>query len=233
MAAVDDWTGDYLHWSLKGTHVLFPFIYLESPGGFVLGSLLTVGLCASERLLGFAYEQHWGPAWVRRSRGANALWRAGMYWVLALLRLAYMLIAMTMHVGLILIAVTTLAAGQFFIELRTPPRDRDNYAPLEEAAPIYSRPSSEDIAFAQPRARSKPEDIFIHPAQSNLARADAAVQSLGLATRYPSEAAAWEAGKGPDIARALLGNATTTRASVGPRRAPFQIGGDGESDSDS
>ncbi|KAJ6601142.1 copper transporter [Mycena vulgaris] len=231
MPAVDDFAGDYLHWSLKGTHVLFSFIPLDSLGGFILGSLLTVAICAFERLLTFASEHQWGPARIRRARGANALWRAGMYWVLASLRLAYMLIAMSMHVGLILIAVTTLAVGQFFIELRTPPRDRD-YTSLEEAAPMYTMPSCEDVTFLPARTRSKPEDIFIHPAQSNLARADAAAVTLGLAARYPSEAAAWETGKGPDVARSLLGS-TTTRASVGPRRAPFQIGGDDDSDSDS
>ncbi|KAJ7084745.1 copper transporter [Mycena crocata] len=236
---VDD-SSDALHWAFKGSHVLFSFIELSSLVGFLFGALLTVGICAAERLLGYAFEHHWGPASVRGSRGGNALWRAGMYWVLACLRLAYMLIAMTMHVGIILVAVTTLAIGQFFIELRRPPRDRD-YTPLEEA-PLYTMPSCEDVSapFRRPRAKSKPDGIFIHPTQSNLARADAAAINLGLAgntervqaSRYPNEAAAWEAGKGPDVARSLLGS-TNSRGSVGPRRAPFQIGGDNDSDSDS
>jgi len=115
--------------------------------------------------------------------------------------------------------------------------------PLEEADTLYSMPStmpsSDDVVtFQRPRARSKPEDIFLHPMQSNVVRADAAAMNLGLGangnatTRYPREAAAWEAGKGPDVARALLGG-TTRGASVGPRKAPFQIGGDADSDSDS
>ncbi|KAJ7447254.1 copper transporter [Mycena latifolia] len=222
-------SGDSLHWFLKDTHVIFSFIDLGAPGGVVLGALLTVAICALERLLAFATERHWGPARIRGSRGANALWRAGVYWMLALLRLAYMLIAMTMHIGLILIIVTTLAVGQFFIELRTPSRDRTDYAPLDEDTPLYARPSCEDVAFPPARARSKPEELLIHSAQSSVARADAALATR-TQMRYPSETAAWEAGKGPDVARALLGT-TTTRASVGPRRAPFQIGG-GESESD-
>jgi len=236
---------DALHWGLTGGHVLLSSILLDSFGGFLFGALLTSVICALERLLTFGSESHWGPAWVSRSRGANALWRAGMYWVVVSLRLAYMLIAMTMHVGLILVAVTTLAIGQFFIELRTPPRDRD-YVPLSEEAPLYTLPSCEDVsaaaAFRRPRSKSKPDDIFIHPTQSNLARADAAALTLGLGgdttlvkgvgTRYPHEAAAWEAGRGPDVARSLLGNGHK-RASSGPRRAPFQIGGDGDSDEDS
>ncbi|KAJ7146396.1 hypothetical protein C8R44DRAFT_757338 [Mycena epipterygia] len=229
---------DALHWSFDGSRVLLPFIQLNSFGGFFLGVLLTIGVCALERLLTFASERHWGPSGIQRSRGANALWRAGLYGVLVSLRLAYMLVAMSMHLGLILSAVTTLVIGQFFIELRMPPRDRD-YAPLEEST-LYTMASSEDVSFqrSHSRSRSKPEDIFIHPNQSNIARADAAALNLGLggttervqATRYPHEAAAWEAGKGPDVARSLLG---TNRASAGPKRAPFQIGGDADSDSDS
>ncbi|KAJ7045133.1 copper transporter [Mycena alexandri] len=232
--ASEEYSCDYLHFSFKGSYVLFWFIQLDSFAGFFIAALLTVGICAVERLLGFAYEHQWGPASIRRSRGANALWRAGMYWVLAFLRLAYMLIAMTMNMGLILLAVTTLALGQFLIELRTPPRDRE-YTPLAEEAPLYThRSSSEDpTAFLQHRrSRSKPDGIFIHPKESNIARADTAMRSL---ERLPLDSATWETGKGPEAARALLGNnSKKARGSVGPKRAPFQIGGDGDdSDSDS
>ncbi|KAJ6541690.1 hypothetical protein B0H19DRAFT_1381303 [Mycena capillaripes] len=105
MTSATEFSGDALHWSFQGSHVLFSFIQLDSFGGFVLGALFTAATCALERLLTFAFEQQWGPTSIRRSRATNACWRAGMYWVLASLRLAYMLIAMTMHAGLILIAV--------------------------------------------------------------------------------------------------------------------------------
>jgi len=242
--ASDNSVTDALHWSLTGDHVLISFVRLDSFSGFFFGALLTSLICALERLLTFASERHWSPLWIARSRGANALWRAGMYWVVVSLRLAYMLIAMTMHTGLLLVLVTTLAVGQFFIELWTPPQHRDlhNYSPVSEEAPLYTLPSCEDVSpFQRPRSKSKPE-IFIHPTQSNLARADAAALSLGLAgntvrvngvgTRYPHEAAAWEAGRGPDVARSLLGNGNK-RASAAPRRPPFHIGGDEDSDGDS
>ncbi|KAJ7762316.1 copper transporter [Mycena maculata] len=238
--ATEEYSGDALHWTLSGGHVLFSFIQLDSFGSFFLGAVLTSIVCALERLLTFASERHWGPASIQRSRGANALWRSGMYSVVVSLRLAYMLIAMTMHAGLILVVITTLAVGQFFIELRSPPRDRD-YAPLSEAA-LYDLPSCEDVSsFRRPRSRSKPDDIFIHPTQSSVARADAAALVLGIGgdtarvqgARFPHEAAAWEVGKGPDVARALLGGNKHNRTNSGPRRAPFQIGGDEDSDSDS
>ncbi|KAJ7508465.1 hypothetical protein B0H11DRAFT_1965167 [Mycena galericulata] len=216
-----------LHWRLSGDLVLFSFIRLDSLGGFVLGAVLTSVICALERLLTFALERHWSPR--LRSHGANALWRAVLYWEVVSLRLAYMLIAMTMHIGLILVTVTTLALGQFLIELRTP-RDRDSYTPLSESD---TTPHSEDASDSNPlrRPRAKPDAIFIHPTQSNLARADAAALTLlggdttsrnGVDSRYLHADAAWEAGRGPDVARSLLGN---TRS--GPRRTPFMIGDDG------
>ncbi|KAK7063640.1 hypothetical protein R3P38DRAFT_2819550 [Favolaschia claudopus] len=177
-------SGDTLHWSSQGTHLLFSFIKLDYAGGFVAGSLFTAAICMSERLLTVAFESRWAPPPIRRRRLVNAFWRAGMYWVLALLRLLYMLIAMTLNVWIILIAVTTLAVGQFLIELRiSPPPPRGgaaadhSYVPLEEAeAPLYS----------------KPEGIY----------------SPSAAGRHQK------------------------RESLGPRRAPFQMGGvdDGGSD---
>lgn len=64
------------------------------------------------------------------------------------------------------------------------------------------------------RTKSKPEAILIHPGDSNLARADAAAQELGIAgdtervkvNRYPVDQDTWEHGKGRDVARQLLGS---------------------------
>ena len=83
--------------------------------------------------------------------------------------------------------------------------------------------SSEDDRYAsnssypptrpnRPRSRSKPDSIFIHPNESNLARADAAAVQLGLsgdtelvkANVYPSDEDRWELGRGKDVARELL-----------------------------
>lgn len=65
----------------------------------------------------------------------------------------------------------------------------------------------------RPRSKSKPDDIFIHPAHSNIVRADLAAMQLGLTgdtdlvkdPSYPADEDAWELGKGPEVARELLG----------------------------
>lgn len=63
----------------------------------------------------------------------------------------------------------------------------------------------------RPRSKSKPDDIFIHPTQSNIARADAAALELGLAGETervqgfaPQQNPAWQVGKGRDLAREML-----------------------------
>ena len=65
----------------------------------------------------------------------------------------------------------------------------------------------------RPRSKSKPDDIFIHPTQSNIARADALALQLGLAgetervqgMKVPvPEDTGWEVGKGKDFAREML-----------------------------
>ncbi|KAJ7361002.1 hypothetical protein DFH08DRAFT_951627 [Mycena albidolilacea] len=180
--------GDTLHWSSQGTHVLFSFIQIDYFGGFVLGALFTTVLCLLERLITYTFETRWAPASIRRVRAANALWRAALYWVLAMLRLAYMLIAMTLNAGLILIAVTTLALGQLCIELRTPPRggDRD-YASLE-GAPMYTLADRED-------AESKPEGRFTQT-QSNGHEGNGAL--LGHTKRGSAGGARYSLGGGED-----------------------------------
>lgn len=76
--------------------------------------------------------------------------------------------------------------------------------PYSEA---HSAPTS------RPRSRSKPTAIFIHPNESNLARADAAAQQMGLTGEtervkgimHPLEGEpAWKIGEGKDIARQLM-----------------------------
>ena len=79
--------------------------------------------------------------------------------------------------------------------------------------------SSQRPLNTRPRSKSKPTSIFIHPTQSNLARADAAAQQLGYAgdtdlvkdSMYPdNEEAQWEVGKGRDLARELLSSRKNT-----------------------
>lgn len=87
----------------------------------------------------------------------------------------------------------------------------------------------------RPRSKSKPDAIFIHPTESNIARADAAALEMGLAGdtelvkghSYMKEEPAWEIGKGKDLAREMLVGA---KKNPPPPREPFFIGDEYDSD---
>ncbi|TFK56873.1 hypothetical protein OE88DRAFT_65969 [Heliocybe sulcata] len=215
---------DRLHFQYLGEHVLFGSLVLNSFAHFLLASCLTFFLCISERLLTLALNKHWSPfASTRHSRTHNALWRAALYWIVTFVRLLYMLIAMTFHLGILVVTVTALTAGQFIIEYYDAPQphrnSRDMYStkePLLDYSPEFSESSSYPLRMDQmkgrPRSKSKPESIFIHPNESNIARADAVALELGLGgdtelvkgNMYPDDDDAWELGKGKEVARALL-----------------------------
>ncbi|KAI0082310.1 hypothetical protein K474DRAFT_1634430 [Panus rudis PR-1116 ss-1] len=288
---MDGWK-DHLHFSLLGEHVLFPSLHLDTVWHFLLASSFTIVLCLSERTLTYAISKNWSPfAWSRRTRLQKAFWKACLYWVVTLGRLLYMLLAMTFNVGLILVVVTSLSAGQFVIEYLQEPsheprgrRDSENvkepllespttyehpvalhtypsfrsspssaYDAYSRSPPLSPSPVSAQLPYTQsnpllpsvtpprsrsphsfhlppppatsskanppqittrPRSKSKPTSIFIHPNESNLARADAAAQQLGLqgdtervkASVYAADDdVPWEVGKGKDVARELLG----------------------------
>ncbi|PCH34287.1 hypothetical protein WOLCODRAFT_148351 [Wolfiporia cocos MD-104 SS10] len=225
---------DHLHFAFLGEHVLLPNLHIDSLWKFLVASILAICVCSSERLLTYALSKYWDPLGTRRSRARNALWRAGLYWVVTFDRLMYMLIAMTFNVGLIMVTVTTLSIGQFIIEFKDNPCSRHPPDPeyTRQKEPLLSpRPHTPTSAAAYPpplprrspprRTRSKPHDIYIHPSNSNIARAEAAAQELGLSAltltsgsgsdflgeEYTADEAGdgWEPGKGKDVARALLG----------------------------
>ncbi|KAH9897684.1 hypothetical protein C8Q73DRAFT_682163 [Cubamyces lactineus] len=222
---------DHLHWSFLGEHVLVDGLHLDSGWSFFVACCLTACICFSERLLTYAMSKKWNPfaRGHRPSRIGTALWRAFLYWLVTFDRLMYMLIGMTFSFGLIVVAVTCLAIGQFIIEyLDSAPEhnrhDSENVkerllpSPSEDNFPREPTPSSYPPTAAsrptttRPRSKSKPESIFIHPNESNIARADAAAVTLGLsgdtervkANVYPADEDPWEHGKGRDVARELL-----------------------------
>ncbi|KAH8987393.1 hypothetical protein EDB86DRAFT_3065751 [Lactarius hatsudake] len=244
---MDGWE-DYLHTSFYGEHVLFPGLRLKSLGAFICAAFLAAALCLLERSLTFALSRHWWPfRAVRQSRTRRALWRAGLYAVATLLRLLYMLLSMTFHVWLILIIVFSLAAGQFFIEYFEQPHDSDPRSACHIA--LSSSPPS---TMRKARSRAKPAGLFIHPNESNLARADAVAVELGLhgSTEHVSVGAArassdsddngrtWERGHGRDAARALLGGAQQVQTNVrghaksDSQRMLFQVGDSGSESDD-
>lgn len=255
---MDGWA-DYLHSSLNGEHALFPALRLSSFGTFIIAAVFSASICLTERSLTFALSQHWAPfRTVRQSRVHNALWRAGLYALATLLRLLYMLLSMTFHIWLILVIVFSLTFGQFLIEYYEQPHD---YSPLATThhhhrntynvtLPTTSQsPPSPRIMLPKARGNKvKPAGLFIHPNNSNLARADAAAVELGLhrsterveALRTSCDSddddvmATWGKGRGRDAARNLLRSATLHRQTRSHSRSEsqqklFQVG-DSESD---
>ncbi|OJA10311.1 hypothetical protein AZE42_05193 [Rhizopogon vesiculosus] len=125
------------------------------------------------------------------------------------------------RLSLILAIVVALSVGQFFFEYfdTTPAnstiydRIRDPLLNSESEDDSYTLPMRSKPTRTRPKTKLKPEAILIHPGDSNLARADAAAQELGIASdtervklnRYSGDQDAWEYGKGRDIARQLLG----------------------------
>jgi len=259
---------------------------------FLVASILTVSFCVSERMLTLALSKHWNPlSFIQRSRLRIALWRSALYWLVTLNRLIYMLIAMTYNLGLILLTVTALSAGQFIIEyIDTPAQSNSFYLshpsqhfdqtkeglldspyseynnpssiPLTHSSPqlqhsltssYYHRdirePSSPPPASTtatRPRSKSKPDQLFIHPAQSNILRAEAFAIQYGYSSTntelvdassciYPASPVAeqstasasrgWGGDKGRETARQLLGRMHTHRSTS---YAIFPISNDDE-----
>jgi len=132
---------------------------------------------------------------------------------------------MTFHIGVIFVVVLTLSTAQFLIEIENLPKPPGpNFLPLSEShQPFRTRP----------RSKSKPDGIFIHPTDSNIARADATALELGIGgdtERVKSHLcnkgdSAWEAGSGRDQVRALLaGQLKALQPSTASEREPFLTG---------
>ncbi|KAI9508365.1 hypothetical protein F5148DRAFT_919176 [Russula earlei] len=174
---MDGWA-DHLHTSFYGEHVLLPGLRLTSLGTYVIAAVLSAFICFTERSLTFALSRHWAPfRAVRQSRAHSALWRSGLYALATLLRLLYMLLSMTFHVWLILVIVVSLTAGQFLIEYYEHPRSVDS---PDHRNPYHHLSFSSPPRTRRARGRTKPPGLFIHPKNSNIARADAAALELGL-----------------------------------------------------
>ncbi|TFK41878.1 hypothetical protein BDQ12DRAFT_344067 [Crucibulum laeve] len=224
----------HLHWTYNNEHVLLSAVRLSSFPSFLAAAFLVIFVCLTERLASHALNCQLGPRFIQRSRWSWALWRSGLYWVVTFLRLCYMLAAMTFHLGLLLIIVTTLSVSQLVVELRSSSEKSSMQNPGDYSTEPLLQERSYPMRSVGSRARSKskPDEIFIHPTQSNIARADAAALELGLAGEtdlvkgnFQSRGDAWETGKGRDMARQLL--ASTEKKS---KRHSFRVSSDSDSD---
>jgi len=210
---MDGWV-DYLHLGFLGEHILLRSLRLHSFWEFLLSSVLITVVCLSERFLTVVLNKHVQPRWAQRSRLANAVWRSSVYGLVTLLRLLYMLVAMSYQLGAIAVVVVTLSVGQFvseYFEYQEPDWERHVEEPLLGTSAGRRRLAGS----IRPHSRSKPTAILIHPNESNLARADAAALELGIAgdtelvkgNRAPDGQESWQQGKGRDVAREMFGDA--------------------------
>ncbi|KAG6380966.1 exonuclease V a 5' deoxyribonuclease-domain-containing protein [Boletus reticuloceps] len=220
---MDGWV-DYLHVDLLGEHILFRSLRLQSLGSFIpasivittvseYGAVLAVCDCSLEKLsvwichlstITIYAHSDVKPA---RVRASNVVRNS----------------TMTVPPRAIAIVVIMLSLGQFTIEyaeyqepnletqyvLATTWRfDRKvtvHRVELEE--PLLGTSFGRRRPTGRFRARSKPDNIFIHPNESNLARADAVALELGIAgdtelvQGNKTDGKSWQLGKGRDVAR--------------------------------
>jgi len=178
---------DYLHFTFRGEHILFEILLLDSYGTFFVGSVLTALLCLLERSLTYAIAKNWCPFLTcRQNRLRIALWKAALYWAATLLRLTYMLIAMSYNLGLIIVTATALAVGQLLIEYLEVPESptRDSYRmkePLlnsieDQLTDSHSaiEPNSSSKTHGRPHSRPKPGN------PNNTFHADETVLEMGI-----------------------------------------------------
>jgi len=121
-------------------------------------------------------------------------------------------------------------AAEFYIPCR-------NLGP--DLQPLLSQ--NQQPCKTRPRSKSKPDEIFIHPAESNIARADAVALELGLGGNtervtshhyHSRDMPTWETGKGRDVARQMLAGPAKPPHSQRQSHEQFFIGKGSDSDSD-
>lgn len=97
---------------------MLPNLRIDSFGSLVGAALLIAAVCFSERILTLAILRHWNPLPVlRRTRLRVSIWRTVLYWVVTFERMLYMLAAMSLNLWILIMIVTSLAVGQFIIEV--------------------------------------------------------------------------------------------------------------------
>ncbi|KZV76382.1 hypothetical protein PENSPDRAFT_646411 [Peniophora sp. CONT] len=213
---MDNWQGS-LHSGFLGEHILVKEIRLTSFSSFLWAALVTFLICAMERVVTIALARHWTPFVAsgagRRARLQVALWRTALYWVATLLRMFYMLIAMSFHIGLLLVMVTTLAAGQFLIEYTgetsepsMPSRHGYRRADMEPLMPNgLTTPSLEDgdsfLAHPHTKAGSRPIVDLHYPPRSGVPHDMPGLPSAISTSALPDTGAHWGKSEGGDVRR--------------------------------
>lgn len=248
-----EWDGpSHLHWNLRGEHVLFSFLVLNSFWDFLLASAILIVFCILERIISHYHDRqkHSTSAGAPHSHWRIALSRCLLYWIAMILRLCYMLATMTFNTGLIIVIATSLSLTQLIIDIRSssPNAENHSFQRLDRHNPsdVYEYPPSPTadsthsestiVGKTRPRSKSKPDDIFIHPTDSNIARADAMADHLVLEERLrsnPENTSVWQEGTGRDLARQFLSrqDSTPTHRKSASSKA-FKVGEESDSEDD-
>jgi len=195
-----------LHFSFQSDTVLFSTLQVSSWPEFCLAAALTCCICLSERAVTLTLKAKYAPAlWKRESSALKiTLWRTVLYAMATTLQLSYMLIAMTLHVGLLLVIVTTLSLCQLYIEYReaygtsgslmNPTRAKaSEYSPISQhplgdhnfLAPYHHNPnnSSYDLEMSQ-----SPRSTASCTWDDNREARDKARQIMSGVTTFPTSA---------------------------------------------
>jgi len=211
-------SGLVFHFGFDGSSFIFPSLRITSWPTFVVACFIVIVICLSERYLTYLMSTKWTPLRIK-SPVALAIWRSLMYWVVTLQRLLYMLIGMTFHAGLILVAVTALSFGQFFIELKDTKSSSDSsesYHPLLNSSDIdndlYTDPPTSLFPFTPaPAPRSAQHDASqfrtpsTSPPQSSLLTPGYRAPPRRAVTLGMSENSDIGRGNGRDRAREIMG----------------------------
>ncbi|KAH8835590.1 hypothetical protein DL96DRAFT_1574846 [Flagelloscypha sp. PMI_526] len=226
-----------LHFTFDGEYVLLPGLQIDSWLGFLIACILTVVICFLERLVTTLMEFGWSPSSLQYNRRRLALAKTGLFWLATLLRLLYMIIAMSQNAMLLVLIATSLSIAQFIKELRIPSQPNPSDSQYHE---LPDAPSETNMLLpsTRPRSRSKPDELFIHPLQSNVARADATAIRMGLESDTENVVqptyghdASWQAGAGRDAARqAFASSGLQENGRSHPDSQPFNLGEDSEDD---
>ncbi|KAF9650303.1 hypothetical protein BDM02DRAFT_3093343 [Thelephora ganbajun] len=211
-----------LHFGFLGEPFLLTNLRIDSFESFIAGALFITAICFSERILTLAISRRWSPLPILRSTQLRvSMWRTALYWVVTFQRMLYMLAAMSLNVWILIVIVTSLAAGQFVIELNENPGTMMNHPDVNGVKEPLLATSADGYELnsvtTRPRSKSKPDGIFIHPKHSNIARAEVIAVHMGFGTEnneyvdassYVHPRRVWGVGNGRDVARGLLGGSS-------------------------
>jgi len=236
-----------LHFSFQSEPVLFNSLRLHSWFSFLLALLLSSIICLFERYITFllTIKSHHTNDSPSSSPLCAAMRRTGLYAVATVLRLAYMLVAMSMNIGLIAVIVLSLSLGQLYIEYHqecsSSSSSKGGLTASYTSIPLHQRMESdlESMWDGSREARDKARSIMMGsstsgPLSSQVQHHFGHTQRDSLAGRPLSPIHRRQAstsslrplrGSGTSLQQGGRGSVTPT----GTRKALFQIGSGDES----